>query len=440
MGRSSDLAGGGSGRARHGVDLAALATADDTGATVLHVDMDAFYASVEVRQAPHLRGLPVVVGGAGGRGVVLSTTYEARRYGIRSAMPGSRARRLCPHAVFVPPQFPLYTAASRAVMAVFRDVTPQVEPLSLDEAFLDVAGSLRRLGATPLEVAHRIRADVVAAQGITCSVGLARTKSLAKIASGMAKPDGVAVVPLAREREILHALPVSALWGVGARTGERLAEKGLRTVGDLAATDLVVLQSWVGRAGGSHLHALAHGHDPRAVVAGVGEKSVGAEETFAVDLADGVELRRELLRLSERVTAGLRRKGLLARTVSIKVRWSDFTTISRSRTLREPTDVAQLVHATAGELLSALGPFPQAVRLVGVRAEQLVGVDSVATQLRLDEPEHGWRDAERAADRLRARFGAAAVSPASLLPGRGRPGGGAGASGRAGEGGATGSR
>jgi DNA polymerase-4 len=414
VGRSSDLAAGGPGG--HSLDLAALATADDTGATVLHVDMDAFYASVEVRQAPHLRGLPVVVGGAGGRGVVLSATYEARAFGIRSAMSGARARRLCPQAVFVPPQPALYAEASRAVMAVFRDVTPLVEPLSLDEAFLDVAGALRRLGATPLQVAHRIRADVVAAQGITCSVGLARTKSMAKIASGMAKPDGVAVVPLAREAEIRRALPVSAIWGVGARTGEKLAEKGLRTVADLADTDLAVLQSWVGRAGGAHLHALARGHDPRPVVAGVGEKSVGAEETFATDLWDQVALRRELLRLAERTTAGLRRKGLLARTVSLKVRWADFTTITRSRTLPEPTDVAQLVYATAGELLAALAPFPQPVRLVGVRAEQLVVAAEVPTQLRLDEPEHGWRDAERAADALRSRFGSAAVRPAVLVP------------------------
>ena len=421
MGRSGDLAGPG-GRREHGLDLAALATADDTGTTVLHVDMDAFYASVEVRHAPHLRGLPVVVGGNGERGVVLSATYEARAHGIHSAMPSRRAARLCPDAVFVPPQFPLYTAASRAVMAIFREVTPLVEPLSLDEAFLDVSGALRRLRVGPAEVAAQIRARVVESQGITCSVGLARTKSMAKIASGLAKPDGIAVVPLAREREILHALPVSALWGVGARTGERLADKGLRTVGDLAATDLTVLQAWVGRSSGAHLHALAHGHDPRAVVPGVGEKSVGAEETFAVDLRDPSALRRELLRLAERSTAGLRRKGLLARTVSIKVRWADFTTITRSRTLPEPTDVAQHVHATAVELLAALGPLPQPVRLLGVRAESLVARSETVRQLRLDEPEHGWSDAERAADRLRDRFGAAAVRPATLLRGPGETG------------------
>ncbi len=388
---------------------------DDSGCTVLHVDMDAFYASVEVREAPHLRGRPVVVAGGGGRGVVLSATYEARAFGVRSAMPAGRARRLCPQAVFVPPQFPRYAAASATVMAIFGSITPLVEPLSLDEAFLDVSGALRRLRRTPLAVAQDIRAQVLAAEAITCSVGLARTKSTAKIASGMAKPDGVMVVPLSEELAILHALPVSALWGVGARTDELLAARGLRTVGELAGTELRVLQQWVGAAGGAHLHALAHGRDDRRVVPDSAEKSVGAEETFTRDVYDVAVLHRELLRLSERTTAGLRRRGRRARTVAVKVRYADFTTISRSRTLGQPSDVAQEVYSCARALLDALTPLPQAVRLVGVRAEQLVSGAQAAEQLRLDEREHGWRDAEQAADALRSRFGDAAVLPAALL-------------------------
>lgn len=417
MGRSGELAGA-AGRRAELSPRGLGQSADDTGCTVLHVDMDAFYASVEIREAPALSGLPVVVSGGDIRGVVLSASYEARAFGVRSAMPAARARRLCPQAVFVPPQFPLYAAASRAVMGVFRSFTPLVEPLSLDEAFLDVSGSLRRLRTTPLAIAEDIRAQVHAAVAITCSVGLARTKSMAKIGSGLAKPDGVLVVPLAREREILHALPVSALWGVGARTAEQLAERGLRTVGELAATPEHVLRGWVGHGSGAHLHALANGRDDRAVVSDSGEKSVGAEETFARDVHDTAVLRRELLRLSERTTAGLRRKGLSARTVALKVRFADFTTISRSRTLTVPTDVAQDVYACARGLLDALGPRPQAVRLVGVRTEQLVASSAVVEQLRLGEPEHGWRDAERAADALRDRFGDTVVRPAALLPGR----------------------
>jgi len=399
------------------------AVPDDTGCTILHVDMDAFYASVQVREAPHLAGRPVVVAGGGGRGVVLSASYEARRYGVRSAMPAVRAARLCPQAVFVPPEFPLYTAASRIVMAVFRSVTPLVEPLSLDEAFLDVSGALRRLRATPTEVAADIRAQVRASTAITCSVGVARTKSMAKIASGMAKPDGVLVVPVDQELTMLRRLPVAALWGVGARTGEQLADHGVRTVGELADTELRVLQHWIGAASGAHLHALAHGRDDRAVVPDSTEKSIGAEETFSTDVYDATVLHRELLRLSERTSAGLRRRGLRTRTVAIKVRYADFTTISRARTLSAPTDVGQEVYACARGLLQVLRPLPQAVRLIGVRAEALVAGSGLAEQLRLDQREHGWREAEQAADALRSRFGDTAVRPAVLLPGgRAEPG------------------
>ena len=417
MGRSGDLAGRGvPGRKRGGADRA-----DDTGCTILHVDMDAFYASVEVREAPELIGRAVVVAGSDTRGVVLSATYSARKSGVRAAMPVAQARRLCPYADFVPPRFSLYTAASAQVMAIFRNLTPLVEPLSLDEAFLDVSGSLRRLASTPTVVAERIRADVLATVGITCSVGIARTKSMAKIASGMAKPDGVFTVPLAQEREILQALPVTALFGVGARTGEVLAAHGLRTVGELAATEQRVLQQWVGKASGAHLHALANGHDGRAVVAESSEKSVGAEETFGTDVYDTTALHRELLRLAERTTAALRRKGLRARTIAIKVRSADFTTVTRSRTLAAPTDVANEVYLCARTLLDALGARGQAVRLIGVRAEQLIPATSVVEQLALGAPTRGWRDAERAADLLRSRFGDSVVRPATLLGGPDNP-------------------
>ncbi|GLZ29782.1 DNA polymerase IV [Lentzea sp. NBRC 105346] len=386
---------------------------DDTGCPMLHVDMDAFYASVEIRERPELESVPVVVGGVGGRGVVCSANYLAREYGVRSAMPTAHARRLAPHAVYLPPQFPLYTEVSRAVMAIFRDVTPLVEPLSLDEAFLDVGGALRRLGLTSGGVGQLIRQRVFELQGVTCSVGVGPTKFLAKLASGMCKPDGMMVVPRDAVLDFLHPLPVSALWGVGAKTAERLAHAGLETVADVAATPLPRLRRMIGVALAEHLFSLAQGHDDRKVVPEHREKSIGAEETFEVDHYDRSLLRRELLRLAERSASSLRAKGLRGRTVSIKVRFSDFTTITRSRTLRVPTDVTQEVYRTAAELLDTQVP-PGAVRLIGVRVEQLVGAEG-SEQLLLDAPERGWREAEQAADQARSRFGSLAVRPASLL-------------------------
>src|SRR5437763_9960433 len=256
--------------------------ADDSGCTMLHVDMDAFFASVEVRRRPELRGRPVIVGGTGPRGVVSSASYEARRYGVRSAMPAARARRLCPPAVFLPPDFTAYGQASRAVMEIFRDVTPLVEPLSLDEAFLDVAGAVRLLGR-PTAIAALIRRRIVEEQGLTCSVGVAPTKFVAKLASTRAKPDGLVVVPAARVLHYLHPLPVGAVWGVGERTAETLHRLGLATVRDLAEAPLAMLRSAVGEAAAVHLHELAQGRDPRPVVAEQVEKSIGAEITFDVD-------------------------------------------------------------------------------------------------------------------------------------------------------------
>jgi DNA polymerase-4 len=389
---------------------------DDGGCHILHVDMDAFYASVEVRDRPDLAGRPVVVGGLGPRSVVLSATYEARAFGVRSAMPVGRARRLCPQAVYIPPRHRLYSEVSKEVMAVFRAVTPEVEPLSLDEAFLDVAGAVRRLG-TPARIAQLIRGQVREQQGITCSVGVAPVKFVAKIASARCKPDGLLVVPAAGVLEFLHPLPVSALWGVGERAEEVLARLGLRTVGDIAHVPVATLQRELGVAG-EHLWALAWGRDERRVVPQREEKSVGAEETFAADVDDPDVIRRELLRLSDRTARALRAAGCVARTISVKLRLASFKTITRSRTLAEPTDVAREIYATACALYEGSGLDGKArLRLVGVRAAGLRPVSGAARQLAFGDRPAGWREAEQAVDQIARRFGSDAVRPAALVSG-----------------------
>lgn len=387
---------------------------DDVGCPILHVDMDAFYASVALRERPELRDRPVIVAGGSVRGVVLSANYPARKFGVHSAMPAARAKRLCPEAVFLPPTFPAYQEVSSGVMRIFREISPLVEPLSLDEAFIDVGGALRRLRRTPAQIGEELRAAVFAGHGISCSVGVASTKFVAKLASGMAKPDGMLVVPKAETLEFLHPLPVSALWGVGKRTAERLSEVGLEMVADVAQTPLPRLRRVLGVAGAEHLHALANGRDERAVVPDAAEKSVGAEETFEVDHFDRQVLMRELLRLAERTAGSLRQRGLSGRTVSIKVRFADFSTITRARTLPVATNVTQEIYRTAATLLDEHVPSG-AVRLIGVRVEQLGEGNGVGQQLTLDEPKRGWRQADHAADEARSRFGLAAVGPASLL-------------------------
>jgi DNA polymerase-4 len=388
---------------------------DDAGCHILHADMDAFFASVEVRDRPELRGKPVIVAGDG-RGVVLSATYEARVYGVRSAMPTARALRLCPHAVLVPPRRGAYSAASREIMDIFRAVTPLVEPLSLDEAFLDVSGARRRLGP-PATIAALIRAEVHGRHGITCSVGVAPSKFIAKLASAHCKPDGLLVVPAAGVLAFLHPLPVSALWGVGERAAQVLARLGLRTVGDLAQTPEATLRREFGDAAGAHLARLAWARDDRPVTPHTAEKSIGAEETFPEDVADPRVIRRELLRLSERTARGLRSSGYAARTIVVKLRLASFATITRSRTLPEPTDIARQIHATACALYEAAGLGPHAsLRLVGVRAANLVAISAVTgTQLALGDRVSGWPEAERAMDRIAARFGQGAVGPATLV-------------------------
>jgi DNA polymerase-4 len=392
--------------------------ADDTGCVILHVDMDAFFASVEVRRRPELRGRPVVVGGVGPRGVVSSASYPARQFGIRSAMPSVRARRLCPHAIFLPPDFGEYTAASRAVMRIFREITPLVEPLSMDEAFLDVSGTRRLLGP-PAGIAALIRRRIAEEQALPCSVGVAPSKFVAKLASTRAKPEGLVVVPAGRVLDYLHPLPVDALWGVGERSAEVLRRLGLNTVRDLAQAPISMIRSALGEAAAAHLHELAWGRDPRPVVPEHMEKSVGAETTFDTDVDDRTVVRRTLLGLAGKAAGRLRGAGQAGRTISIKVRLADFRTLSRSRTLGGPTDVTKEIFETAWALYEALQPAGR-VRLVGVRVEGLVDAERAPRQLALDAPERGWREAEQAADAAVARFGAAAVRPASLLASRER--------------------
>lgn len=388
---------------------------DTTGCHILHVDMDAFYASVEIRDRPEIASKPVIVAHTEGRGVVLSANYIARAFGVRSAMPASRAQRLCPHAVFVSPRHRLYGAVSKEVMAIFRSVTPQVEPLSLDEAFLNVAGAVRLLGQ-PAAIGAMIRRQVLEQLGITCSVGIATTKFVAKLASVHCKPDGLLVIPADGVLAFLHPLPVSALWGVGDRTGKVLARLGLRTVGELAHAPVSTLERELGPAAAAHLAALAWGRDERKVVPDSRDKSVGAEETFATDIGDPDLIRRELLRLSGRTARSLRSSGLAARTISVKLRRADFTTITRSRTLREPTDVAQRIYVTACELYAASGlDSGVLLRLVGVRATGLTKATDAGIQLALDERPDSWREAETAMELITRRFGSGAVGPGSLI-------------------------
>jgi DNA polymerase-4 len=387
--------------------------ADDAGCTVLHVDMDAFFASVEVRRRPELKGRPVVVGGVGPRGVVSSASYEARKYGVRSAMPGMRARALCPHALFLPPDFAAYSAASDAVMRIFHDVTPLVEPLSLDEAFLDVAGAQRLLGR-PAVIAQAIRARIAEEQALACSVGVAPSKFVAKLGSTRAKPDGMIVVPAGQVLDFLHPLPVDALWGVGERAAETLRRLGLNTVGEIAQAPWGMLRGALGEASATHLHELAWGRDPRRVSPEREEKSIGAEMTFDVDVADPELIRRSLLGLSEKVGARLRAGGHVGRTIAIKVRLADFRTVNRSRTVPTSTDVAREIFEMSWGLFEALGAREH-IRLVGVRVEGLTAAATTSRQLTLGAPERGWREAEAAADAVAARFGGARVGPASLL-------------------------
>ncbi|UOQ60688.1 DNA polymerase IV [Leucobacter rhizosphaerae] len=385
-------------------------------ASMLHVDMDSFFVSVELLDRPDLVGLPVAAAHDTLRSVVSSASYEARRFGVRSAMPVARAKQLCPQLVLVPPTFEKYRAASRQVMRIFEEFTPLVEPLSIDEAFLDVAGSIRLFGA-PAEIARQLRERIRGETGLPASVGLAGTKFIAKLASQRAKPDGILEIPPAQTLAFLHPLPIDAMWGVGEATARTLRSRAIHSVGDLAREPLDSLTRLVGAASAQRLHDLANGRDARRVTTTRIEKSIGHEETFAFDEPDPTVLRRELLRLSTRTGERLRAAGLEARTVAIKVRWSSFETVSRSRTLAEATHATQRIYQTACELFDGLRATGTPVRLIGVRAEQLQpeGSDLAA----LWSEDESWRAVDQAVDDVKHRFGAAGVKSASLLQGRG---------------------
>ncbi len=381
--------------------------------SILHVDMDAFFVSVELRSRPGLRGKPVIVGYPAERSVVLSASYEARAFGVKSAMPMAVAARMCPSAIIIEPRHKLYYEVSAQLMAIFGSITDLVEPLSVDEAFLDVGGAIRRMGS-PREIGEIIRRRVQGELGITASVGIAASKFVAKIASTRCKPDGLLLIAPDETVAYLHSLPVNALWGVGAKTVEVLARMGIRTVADVAATPPASLKKSLG-ASGEHVYRLSWGIDPRPVTPVRLEKSIGAEETFAVDTADDVLLHRELLRLSHRTAERLRSTGMVARTISLKLRYADFSTITRSRTVHAPVDSAQLIYAVTVQLLESLGTRPMTVRLVGVRAEQLEDAAHTSLQLSLDRRDDNWRAAEQVLDRVAEKFGSKSVLPARLL-------------------------
>ncbi len=378
-------------------------------ASILHADLDAFFASVEQRDDPRLRGRPVAVGG----GVVLAASYEARAYGVRSAMGGRRARALCPHLLVAEPRWSAYVEASRAVFALFAAAVPVVEALSIDEAFLDARG-LERITGTPVQIAERLRREVLAQVGLPLTVGVARTKSLAKVASGVAKPDGLLVVEPADEEAFLHPLDVGRRWGVGPVTRRKLEALGIATVGELARRPEDELVAALGRAAGRHVHALAHRRDPRPVRTGTRRRSVGAQSALPRGTRTGPDLDTRLAALVDRVTRRMRRAGRAGRTVIVRLRFDDFTRATRSRTLPEPTA------GTAELLAAARAVLAEAAPLVDRRGLTLVGVtvtnlDGAAGQLSrpLDGSDHVALEA--ALDRVRDRYGAGAVTRGTLV-------------------------
>jgi DNA polymerase-4 len=378
---------------------------------ILHVDMDAFYASVAELDHPEYKGKALVVG-AGTRGVVLSANYEARKFGIRAAMPVGRAKRMAPHAIFIAPEHHRYSEISERVMAIFHSYTPLVEPISLDEAFLDVTGSQKLFGSGR-EIATKIRAQVEKEEGITCSVGIAQSKFIAKLASQHCKPNGMLEIRPDRILEFLHPLPVRAIWGVGPKTAESLERLGLHTVADIANTPRATLIRALGDATGESLYELAWGRDYRNVIPDEPEKSIGNEETFSEDLDSPEEILREFLRMTEKATARLRERSLFAKTISIKIKFADFSSLTRAKTVPIAIDNTHDTYEIVKSLYLALNNEGARIRLVGVSLSNLQ--EGAPVQLEIGARERGWREADGAIDKAKARFGRQSVRPGRLI-------------------------
>jgi DNA polymerase IV len=379
-------------------------------ATILHADLDAFYASVEQRDDPSLRGRPVIVGG----GVVLACSYEAKRRGVATAMGGGRARQLCPEAIVVPPRMSAYSKASKDVFEVFRNTTPLVEGLSIDEAFLDVGG-LRKIAGSPADIAKRLRAEVLQKVGLPITVGVARTKFLAKVASGVAKPDGLLVVEPDRELEFLHPLAVERLWGVGKVTAAKLRDHGIAKVGDVADLPQSMLVSMLGRALGRHLHALAHNYDPRPVHVGRRRRSMGAQRASGRYLNSPDEIDATVVALVDRVSRRLRAADRVGRTVVLRLRFNDFTRASRSHSLAQPTSSTEEILSALRKLVAKAMPLidERGLTLVGISVANLDDADAVQLMLPFDDNVHNALD--QALDSVRDKFGSALVTRARLL-------------------------
>ena len=379
-------------------------------ATILHADADAFFASVEQRDDRRLRGRPVIVGG----GVVLAASYEAKAYGVRTAMGGRQARRLCPQAIVVPPRMSAYADASKAMFKVFDDASPLVEGLSIDEAFLDVRG-MERIAGTPVEIAARLRRDVLERVGLPVTVGIARTKFLAKVASGVAKPDGLLVVQPGDELAFLHPLPVERLWGVGAVTAGKLRSRGITTVGEVARLDESVLVAMLGRGSGRHLHALAHNRDPRPVQLRRRRRSIGSQRALGRGPRSAADLDATVVALVDRVTRRMRAAGRAGRTVVLRLRFDDFSRATRSQTMPRATAQTETILRTARELLATASPTiaSRGLTLVGIAVANFD--DDGAVQLMLPLERNDGEALDAALDAVRARFGATAITRAVLL-------------------------
>jgi DNA polymerase IV len=379
-----------------------------SAATILHADLDSFYASVEQRDDPRLVGRPVLVGG----GVVLAASYEAKAYGVRTAMGGWQAKRLCPHAVVVTPRFEAYSEASKRVFEVFAETAPIVEGLSIDEAFLDVRG-LGHISGTPAEIACRLRTAVRREVGLPITVGIARTKFLAKVASGVAKPDGLLLVPVDGELAFLHPLPVERLWGVGRVTSKKLRDRGITTVGEVAELSEAALVAMLGRASGRHIHALSHNHDPRPVVVGKRRRSIGAQRALGRRARAPSEIAASLTALVDRVTGRLRRAHRVCRTVILRMRFDDFSRATRSQTMGEATADTHAILKIAIGLLAQSRPLIErrGLTLIGLALTNLA--DAGAVQLVL--PFERSRDLDRALDEVRERFGTSSITRGVLV-------------------------